>query len=348
VAEVTPPLFQTIDAEYDGSHLGLPYRDFIAEGVVGSSALAVTERGAGANMSVDVAAGVAWIKGDDSSASQPCYRVYNDATKNLTVTAADATNPRIDLVIAEVRDAAFSGVSTDWRLRVVAGTPAGSPSAPATPSNAIVLARLSVPALDTTIGTAQITDYRPRAGLAGADLGVPLVTSLPTQPYDGQVVDYLADSTNGVVWRFRYRAAEAGSYKWYFVGGPPMFNEVTANESMASTSYGNLGTTGPSLTVPLAGDYDVEIASRTHSGSASTSVYHSYAIGGTGASDNDAIDPYTSTSDGTSYASRIESRRRRKTALAASTALVSKYRTAAGTTTFWTNRSMKITPVRVG
>lgn len=234
MAEVTPPLFQTIDAEYTGADLGLPYRDIVSEGVAGTTDLQVTQRGAGANMSVDVAAGVAWIKGDDSAAAQPTYRVYNDATKNLTVTAADATNPRIDLVIAEVRDAAFSGVSTDWRLRVVAGTPAGSPSAPATPSNSIVLARLSVPALDTTIGTAQITDYRPRAGLFSS-LGPPAVTALPTQPYAGQVVDWWISGSAGTgeVLRMVYLNSEWRS----IVGRPLDIVTFTASGTFTKATY---------------------------------------------------------------------------------------------------------------
>ncbi len=163
MAEVTPPLFQTIDGEYTGAHLGLPYRNLTTEGIADAGSLAVSQRAAGANMSVDVAAGAAWVLGDDLAASQPCYRVYNNATVNLAIAAADGTNPRIDRVVAEVRDAAFSGVSTDWRLRVITGTPAGSPSAPAEPNNCLTLATVSVPAGDTTISTAQITDARVRA-----------------------------------------------------------------------------------------------------------------------------------------------------------------------------------------
>lgn len=161
---ITPPLYLNVDSSYGADELGLPYRDFISEGVVGSTDLAVSQRGAGANMSVDVAAGVAWIKGDDATA-QPCYRCYNDGTVNLAISTANATNPRIDIVIAEVLDSTFSGASNLWRLRVVTGTAAASPSTPSTPSNAIKLAEISVPASDTTISTAQITDTRPRAYL---------------------------------------------------------------------------------------------------------------------------------------------------------------------------------------
>lgn len=179
MAVVTPPLFQTIDGVYDGASLGLPYRDLVAEGVVSSGDLAVTQRGAGANMSVDVAAGVAWVRGDDS-VSQPAYRVYNDATVNLAVDAAHASLDRVDRVIAEVRDAAFSGVSTDWRLRVVTGTPAASPSAPSEPNNALTLALVSVPAGDTSIEGTQIADYRQYATTGSRLLSRTLKTSSTT------------------------------------------------------------------------------------------------------------------------------------------------------------------------
>lgn len=170
---ISPPLFQTVDSVYTGASLGVPYRDIMSEGVVGVNDMKVAQRGAGANLSVDVAAGVAWIKGDDNANTQPLYRAYNDGTVNLSIAAADGANPRIDRVIAEVRDSSFSGVSQDWRLRVITGTPAGSPSAPALPNNAISLATVSVPALDTTISDAQITDTRPSAVLGFGQARMP-------------------------------------------------------------------------------------------------------------------------------------------------------------------------------
>lgn len=178
---ISPPLFQTVDGVYQGRHLGIPYRDLMSEGVMSATDLKVSQRGAGANMSVDVAAGVAWIAGDDATATQPLYRCYNDGTVNLAVTTAHGTNARIDIVVAEVRDSSFSGVSQDWRLRVIDGTPAGSPSAPATPSNCIKLAEVSVPALDTTISDAQITDTRTRAYVLPGFRPVCIATRSSTQ-----------------------------------------------------------------------------------------------------------------------------------------------------------------------
>lgn len=160
-------LFLDEDLIYGADELGLPYRDIMGEGVVSATDFAVSERGAGANLSVDVSSGACWIKGDDSATLQPTYRYREAAITNLAVATADPTNPRIDIVIAEIRDSTFAGVNKDGRLRVITGTPAGSPTPPATPNNAIKLAEVSIPANDTTITNNQITDTRPRATVGG-------------------------------------------------------------------------------------------------------------------------------------------------------------------------------------
>lgn len=162
MAEVNPPLYQDVDLAYSGDELGLPYRDLIREGVVATTDLAVSQRAAGANMSVDVAAGAAWIQGDDNVAAQPTYRVRSDSVVNLAIAAADATNPRIDRVIAEVLDATFSGTQRLWRLRVITGTPtagatlANLTGAAAIPNNALLLANALIPATATTVTNANI------------------------------------------------------------------------------------------------------------------------------------------------------------------------------------------------
>lgn len=128
-----------------------------------SGDLAVTQRGAGANMSVDIARGGAYVLGDDAT-DQGYYFVYNDATFNVVIAAADPTNPRIDLIIARVKDVAEGGAAGDtWTLEVVAGTPAGSPSAPALPASALKLAQVAVAAAAASITNANITDFRSMA-----------------------------------------------------------------------------------------------------------------------------------------------------------------------------------------
>lgn len=69
---------------------------------------------------------------------------------NATITTADSTNPRIDLVVVN-----SSGTKT-----VRAGTPAANPAPPALTANDVLLAVVYVPTSDTTIASNQISDMR--------------------------------------------------------------------------------------------------------------------------------------------------------------------------------------------
>jgi hypothetical protein len=101
----------------------------------------VSQRAAGANMSVDVAAGVVMVGG--------LHAIV--AATNVAVSAADATNPRLDLVVAN-----GSGV-----ISVLTGVAAGAPIEPTLdPTTYAVLAQLYVPATATTVTTARIIDRR--------------------------------------------------------------------------------------------------------------------------------------------------------------------------------------------
>lgn len=96
--------------------------------------------------------------------------------------------------------------------------------------------------------------------------GAPLVTSLPASPTDGQEVYFVADATNGIIWHLRYRAAAPGSYKWEFVGGPPMFaawDDTSAMMNITSNAWTDANDGhGPSIAVPLKGDYRAEWGAR--------------------------------------------------------------------------------------
>lgn len=88
-----------------------------------------------------------------------------------------------------------------------------------------------------------------------------VVTGLPsTWPtFDGSEVTYIADATNGVVWRFKYRATSASAFKWEFVGGNPLrantvpFVTTTTNAATPGTWINIAG--GVTITNPLAGDW---------------------------------------------------------------------------------------------
>ena len=127
-------------------------------GIINPTDLAVTQNGS-PNMSVNVAGGVAVIP-QTLAANGGVYIGLNDATVNLAIAASNPSNPRIDIVVATVNDAAYSGGTNNWVLQVITGTPAASPSAPATPSSSILICQVAVAANASSIVNANITDKR--------------------------------------------------------------------------------------------------------------------------------------------------------------------------------------------
>jgi hypothetical protein len=158
MALVTPPSWLqagSYPAESDRLNAQALYA---TTGIIGSASMAVTPNSP-AGMSVRVATGWAAVVGT-TQANMGVYTAYNDATTTLTVTTADPTNPRIDRVVMTIRDAYYTGVNNDVIYQVLAGTPAGSPTAPATPANSISLATIAVGAAVTSITAGNITDTR--------------------------------------------------------------------------------------------------------------------------------------------------------------------------------------------
>lgn len=127
-------------------------------GIIGQNSLEVTPNSP-AGMSVRVASGWAAIIGT-TVPDMGAYTIFNDATDTLTITTADPTDDRIDLVCATVRDAYYSGAFNDVIFQVIAGTPDPFPVAPALPDNSISLAEVLVGAAVTQINSGDITDTR--------------------------------------------------------------------------------------------------------------------------------------------------------------------------------------------
>lgn len=134
--------------------------ELFTEGVLDLSggSLLVSERSAGANMSVDVAAGRCVVVGDEQADQETYLCVFDDAT-NLTVASADPDQARKDRVIVRVQDSAVSGTSDGPIREVLTGT-VGSGSAPAVPDSSISIAIVDVPAGANSITDNEIADDR--------------------------------------------------------------------------------------------------------------------------------------------------------------------------------------------
>jgi len=175
------------------------------------------------------------------------------------------------------------------------------------------------------------------------------VTSLPAG-YDGQEVFFQSTtagtgggSTNtmadvGAVWRLRYRSAATGSYKWEFVGGSALYNAVDTSQSLtAGSGYQNLATVGPIITAPVAGVYNVQLSCLTQDSAGSN---------GTGVSVNDAAPAtdllFTATFVG--FSSPL-SALGEVTLTSGQTARIKYERNSTST---WSKRRLRITPIRVG
>jgi hypothetical protein len=185
-------------------------------------------------------------------------------------------------------------------------------------------------------------------GNGGSSFGT-LQSALPSSPFDGQVIDYVADSTNGVVWRFRYRSASASALKWECIGGSSLTSITattpdTPTETTSSTSYVTLTTAGPSVTVPFAGEYEVYQFFRVFTTSAGAQARMSYQINATTASDNDGVYGVLATA-GTDIQNF---HRVTKRTFAAGDVLAARYRTSAGTLSVRGDRILSLRPIRIG
>lgn len=165
-------------------------------------------------------------------------------------------------------------------------------------------------------------------------------TSLPGSPFDGQEIYYAADATNGVYWHLRYRSASASAYKWEFLGGSPLTSEILTSETTGSTTYIDLATVGPSVTLPLAGDYLIEFTAEIRSATGGSSV--APKLGAAATSDNDSAFHAV-----TGSALIRVSRAIRRDGLAAAAVIKLQYKTG-GTTFVAQQRNLQIRPFRVG
>lgn len=127
------------------------------------------------------------------------------------------------------------------------------------------------------------------AGPSGLVPPTAIGTALPVSPVDGQefiLTDSLTAPT--FTWRLRYVAAKA-SNKWVFVGGTALFSEILTREQVTGAAYADAPTVGPSVTVRVAGLYQLAFgAAWTHSVDNVGVRYIAPKFGAATTDDNDA------------------------------------------------------------
>lgn len=158
------------DRKYNADRFASRFADLISNGIV------ITGGGViGTELQVSVVAGTMKTSVNLGKANINGYfvEVYDSAVE-LTHTAADATNPRIDRVVLELN------LTDDVRaieVKIVNGTAAASPVPPALVQTSTVyqlsLAQVSVPANVVSLPTDGVTDERlTQCGLANILIGI--------------------------------------------------------------------------------------------------------------------------------------------------------------------------------
>lgn len=152
---------------------------------------------ASANLLVE--SGQAVIQGT-SSATQGAYTATLDAQLTLSYLGtypADA-QPRKDIIVARINDAAYAGATASFTIEVVKGTASGSPVDPTLPASCLALARINLPASASTVADAVIDDLRVFTTAVGGLIPC-TSSSRPAFPYTGMHV-YETDTGRQVIY----------------------------------------------------------------------------------------------------------------------------------------------------
>lgn len=238
----TPIYMQAASGDTAISYSALDYRSFLhglfrTDGIlrpdVTAGGLKVTQRAAGANFSVDVAAGRCIIEGDDVT-DQGKYFCWSTDVTNVAVPAPPGSGTRTHLIIARVRDKLHqpSWSTYDWTIELVEDTGSGA----TVPASAIPLASLAVAAGQASVTDANITDLRYNTRLVGSQ--PPQVGSdalRPAVPYTSELIwrtdKGCYEAWDGTAWRELARRDGGGS-AW--TSWTPTLTAVTTNPTMGT------------------------------------------------------------------------------------------------------------------
>jgi len=203
----------------------------VSKGFLGRilNGLNVSQRGAGANMSVDIAIGDAIIQRSDSTYGHPAWA---DAIYNQVIATADGSNPRRDIIVMYIDYAQTpsTGVANNTngvvKIKSVAGTAAGSPVDPsaATIQSSVgsgnpyvILGRVRVAAGATSISNSVIDDLRIMA--TGISQGGWIYDGVYTWVYGSTTTFTIAgvDATAQLQIGTKLRVMQAGAVKYFIV-----------------------------------------------------------------------------------------------------------------------------------
>ncbi|AHH98337.1 hypothetical protein [Kutzneria albida] len=203
-----------------------------------------------ASQGVLINAGNALI-GRTGTAAGPYLANWN-ASFTMSMDANPTSNPRIDVVYAQIVDAAISDTGTQGaQITYVDGTPAASPVAPSIPTGAIPLAQILRPTFasngnSNNITSAQITDVRKSASTFGG------VRCLLPGDANADPGAYLGETTYDGVTSLKSGLRVWGADgKWHGVGNRP-FDQPTAASDSTHIGFGNTYNVG-TLTIPDPG-----------------------------------------------------------------------------------------------
>lgn len=181
---------------------------------------------------------------------------------------------------------------------------------------------------------------------------IPVVSVLPAGPTDGDEIYFQTTAmatANTPPWHLRYRAtnpdgsANASAYKWEFLGGGSLSSLVAAFEGTASAGFADVTTVGPSVTLPLAGDYTLIATAQVQAPTANLAAA-ALKLGAAATSDEESIVASGELQGGLQG---TPSRTMVRRGLAAAAVIKMQYRSTSGTSTFG-RRELVVRPERVG
>lgn len=124
------------------------------DGTITPGDMLVTQRGAGANYSVDIAAGRAVITGSDV-VHQGTFLTQSNGVVNIATPTPPVSGTRFHRLVAQLLDKQAAGTLYGWQYHLVTDTGSGLPAAPA---DSYTLATIALPAGAASVTNSIITN----------------------------------------------------------------------------------------------------------------------------------------------------------------------------------------------